>query len=43
VYRAKQHLTRDMGGQATTGEFADAVIEALQSGSPAHRPEAIPV
>ncbi len=30
VYRAKQHLTRDVGGTASTGEFADAIIEALQ-------------
>ncbi len=31
VYRAKQHLTRDVGGTASTTEFADAVIEALQA------------
>jgi isocitrate dehydrogenase (NAD+) len=31
VYREKQHLTRDVGGKASTSEFADAVIEALQS------------
>jgi isocitrate dehydrogenase (NAD+) len=30
VYRAKQHLTRDVGGKAGTSEFADAVIEAMQ-------------
>lgn len=31
VYRRKKHLTRDMGGTASTEEFADAVIEVLQS------------
>ncbi len=31
VYRAKQHLTRDVGGQASTSEFTDAMIEALPS------------
>ncbi len=31
VYRAKQHLTRDVGGQASTREFTDAMIEALPS------------
>ncbi|MFB3916119.1 MAG: isocitrate/isopropylmalate dehydrogenase family protein [Terriglobales bacterium] len=31
VYRAKEHLTRDVGGNAGTSEFADAVIEALES------------
>ncbi|MBV8207179.1 MAG: NAD-dependent isocitrate dehydrogenase [Acidobacteria bacterium] len=30
VYRAKQHLTRDVGGQASTSEFADAVIAELE-------------
>jgi isocitrate dehydrogenase (NAD+) len=30
VYRAKQHLTRDVGGTASTSEFADAVIEAME-------------
>src|SRR5512142_3132761 len=32
VYRQKKHLTRDMGGTASTEEFADAVIEVMQSG-----------
>ncbi|MFB3814995.1 MAG: isocitrate dehydrogenase (NAD(+)) [Terriglobales bacterium] len=31
VYREKKHLTRDMGGKASTSEFADAVIAALEA------------
>ncbi len=31
VYREGKHLTKDVGGSATTSEFADAVIRALQS------------
>jgi len=31
VYRAKQKLTRDVGGTASTNEFADAVIAAMES------------
>ena len=31
VYGEKKHITRDMGGTATTSEFADAVIEAMQN------------
>ncbi|MGE5114377.1 MAG: isocitrate/isopropylmalate dehydrogenase family protein [Acidobacteriaceae bacterium] len=31
VYGEKKHITRDMGGTATTSEFADAVIEAMES------------
>ncbi len=31
VYRESKHLTRDMGGTAGTAEFADAVIEAMES------------
>ena len=31
VYRAKQHLTRDVGGTASTTEFADAVIEQMEA------------
>ena len=31
VYSAKQHLTRDVGGTASTTEFADAVIEQMQT------------
>ncbi len=30
VYREKLHLTREMGGNAGTSEFADAVIEAME-------------
>jgi isocitrate dehydrogenase (NAD+) len=29
VYSEEKHLTRDVGGKATTNEFTDAVIEAL--------------
>jgi isocitrate dehydrogenase (NAD+) len=29
VYRAKEKLTRDVGGSVGTSEFADAVIEAM--------------
>src|SRR3954470_6081567 len=29
VYREKKHLTRDMGGTASTEEFADAVIRCM--------------
>jgi isocitrate dehydrogenase (NAD+) len=31
VFRDGKHITRDMGGTASTNEFADAVIEAMQS------------
>ncbi len=31
VYREAKHTTRDVGGQAGTQEFADAVIEALDA------------
>lgn len=31
VYRDKQNLTRDLGGPATTSQFADAVIAAIQT------------
>ena len=30
VYRARKTLTRDVGGTASTSQFADAVIEAMQ-------------
>jgi isocitrate dehydrogenase (NAD+) len=33
VYVEGKHLTRDIGGTASTGEFADAVIGAMQSGA----------
>ncbi len=32
VYRAKQHTTRDVGGTASTSEFADAVIAEMNAG-----------
>ncbi len=38
VYRDGKHITRDMGGTASTEEFADAVIEAMES--PAWREQA---
>jgi isocitrate dehydrogenase (NAD+) len=38
VYRESKHITRDMGGTASTNEFADAVIEAMES--PAWREQA---
>jgi isocitrate dehydrogenase (NAD+) len=31
VYRTRDKLTRDVGGQASTSEFADSVIEVMQS------------
>jgi isocitrate dehydrogenase (NAD+) len=31
VFREGKHITRDMGGTASTGEFADAVIGAMES------------
>ncbi len=31
VYREGKHITRDLGGKAGTIEFADAVIEAMES------------
>jgi isocitrate dehydrogenase (NAD+) len=31
VYRDKQNLTRDLGGPATTSQFADAVIAAIEA------------
>lgn len=37
VYRKKQHLTRDVGGKASTTEFADTVIAEIESGSPSER------
>jgi isocitrate dehydrogenase (NAD+) len=38
VFRESKHITRDMGGTASTSEFADAVIEAMES--PAWREQA---
>ncbi|HUK24001.1 MAG TPA: isocitrate dehydrogenase (NAD(+)) [Terriglobales bacterium] len=34
VYRHREKLTRDIGGQAGTSEFADSVIEAMASVAP---------
>jgi isocitrate dehydrogenase (NAD+) len=31
VYREKQHLTRDVGGTASTTEFADAVVQQIEA------------
>ncbi len=31
VYREGKHLTRDMGGDSSTSEFADAVVEQVQN------------
>jgi isocitrate dehydrogenase (NAD+) len=31
VYRDKKNLTRDLGGNASTSQFADAVIQAVES------------
>lgn len=31
VYRSREKLTRDVGGKAGTSEFADSIIEAMQS------------
>jgi isocitrate dehydrogenase (NAD+) len=35
VYRAGKHLTRDIGGTASTSEFADAVIQEMEQPSAA--------
>ena len=37
VYRDRDKLTRDVGGKAGTSEFADSVIEAMQSETSAAR------
>jgi isocitrate dehydrogenase (NAD+) len=31
VYRESKHITRDMGGKASTNEFADAVVAAMEN------------
>jgi isocitrate dehydrogenase (NAD+) len=31
VYRTREKLTRDVGGKAGTSEFADFIIEAMES------------
>jgi isocitrate dehydrogenase (NAD+) len=38
VYRDRKYLTRDLGGKASTQEFADAVIAALENAVPLRRP-----
>jgi isocitrate dehydrogenase (NAD+) len=35
----RQILTRDLGGEASTSGFADAVVETLDAGVPVLRPE----
>ena len=42
VYRVKEKRTRDVGGEAGTSEFADAVIEAMESQSEAAPAPAAP-
>ena len=39
VYRTRDKLTRDVGGKAGTSEFADFIIEAMESGSGAQATE----
>jgi len=39
VYRHRDKLTRDVGGKASTSEFADAIIEAMQSAEVPQTPE----
>jgi isocitrate dehydrogenase (NAD+) len=41
VYRDKKNLTRDVGGSATTTQFTDAIIEAMEKKS--HESKAEPV
>jgi len=36
VYRTREKLTRDVGGKAGTAEFADFIIEAMESGAGAN-------
>jgi isocitrate dehydrogenase (NAD+) len=38
VYRTREKLTRDVGGKAGTSEFADFIIEAMESGAPIQSP-----
>ncbi len=42
VYREKKHLTRDVGGQASTSEFTDAMIAALPAPDEFREPDAVP-
>ncbi len=41
VYREKKHLTRDVGGQASTSEFTDAMIAALPAPSEVETPQPV--
>jgi isocitrate dehydrogenase (NAD+) len=41
VYRHRSKLTRDVGGTAGTSEFADAIIEAIQSPRPDAAPQPV--
>jgi isocitrate dehydrogenase (NAD+) len=41
VYRHRSKLTRDVGGSAGTSEFADAIIEAIQSPRPDAAPQPV--
>jgi isocitrate dehydrogenase (NAD+) len=42
VYRVKEKRTRDVGGAASTSEFADAVIEAMQIETSTPEPQPAP-
>jgi isocitrate dehydrogenase (NAD+) len=42
VLATPARTTRDLGGSATTTEFADAICRALQSESPTPNPESRP-
>jgi len=42
VYRKKEHLTRDVGGHASTTEFADAIIAELESSAMPHDARPVP-
>jgi isocitrate dehydrogenase (NAD+) len=41
VYRDKTKRTRDVGGTATTSQFADAIIEAMETESKSTQPEPV--
>ncbi len=43
VYKEGKHLTRDQGGTASTSEFADAVVAAIESGAHVSPVDAPPV
>lgn len=42
VYRHRDKLTRDVGGKAGTSEFADAVIEAMETAPSSQEAAAVP-